>query len=443
MHLEHISDWIEAAVNNGDDWLSNIDEHGRPKKLLKFSNIMQIVQEANRDMALFAEKHRNVILIEGDEEIVERFENGYHLVRLLTPNALDRESGQMQHCIGQGAYDDHLDGDEYEYFSLRDPFGKPHVTIEIGVNRIAGMRELIQFQGKQNQPPVAKYQEMMIPYFQKQKIQILQASPSLPYVTDINGNWFSIYDLPENLEIKVFSYTDYGLFEKNWDVKSLKPIKLPKHLVGTQRLNIYGACLSGSIETYPDNMNFILNGVYFADKNSDIITSGDVHLTSVDFFNPPAYIEANCVHIVSSKDSSFPVNIKSSNSLIIVNSSLRNKLTAHATSLQLMHVDFGGIIHDLNIEDTTLLVADKNGEVPRGLTTKKLSIDGLNNFIDFADLAPDYPAVSEFIVLKNIDINFPDDYPEDIEIRRNGKVLTVEELKDEMSLRSSQAITTL
>lgn len=448
MHLEHISDWIEAAVNNGDEWLSNIDEHGRPKKLLKFSNVMQIVQEANRDMALFAEKHRNVVLIEGDEEIVERFDNGYHLVRLLTPNALDRESGQMQHCIGQGAYDDYLDGDEYEYFSLRDPFGKPHVTIEIGVNRIAGMRELIQFQGKQNQPPVAKYQEMMIPYFRKQKIQILQASPSLPFITDIHGQWFSIYDLPETLEVKVFSYTDYEVFEKNLDVMSLKPIRLPKNLVGTHRLNICGACLTGSLETFPETMSYIVNDVHFVDKQSNITTKGDININSTKFSTPPNSIKGNSVTILSCEPNSVPENIESETYLSIrcreaLSNPFTKKIKANCNSLSIVNVNFGGVAHELCVRSNTRITAYNIDELPKGLRTNNLYLYGVNNFIDLCDIAPDHPIVSGFISLEDIEIGLPDDYPDDVIIKNMGRMTTVKEIRDEMKFQNSELINSL
>lgn len=448
MHLEHISDWIEAAVNNGDEWLSNIDEHGRPKKLLKFSNVMQIVQEANRDMALFAEKHRNVVLIEGDEEIVESFDNGYHLVRLLTPNALDRESGQMQHCIGQGAYDDHLDGDEYEYLSLRDSFGKPHVTIELGISRIAGMRELIQFQGKQNQPPVTKYQEMMIPYFQKQKIQILQATPSLPFITDINGNWYSIYDLPETLEVKVFSFTDYEVFEKNLDVKSLKPIRLPKNLVGTHRLNICGACLTGSLESFPETMNYIVNDVHFVDKQPNITTKGDININSTKYSSPPNSIKGNSITIISCDPKSFPENIESETYISITyNEALptpfTKKIKAHCNTLNIVNANFGEIAHEFYVKENTRVTAYNIDEIPRGLITNNLYLYGVNNFIDLSDIAPDYPLVTGFISLEEIDIGIPDDYPDDVIVKYMGRMTTVKEFRHEKKLNNSELIKSL
>ena len=39
------------------------------------------------------------------EESVMTFADGSRIVRLLTPEALDRESAMMGHCVGQGAYD--------------------------------------------------------------------------------------------------------------------------------------------------------------------------------------------------------------------------------------------------------------------------------------------------------------------------------------------------
>lgn len=357
LRLEHIADWIEAALANDEPWLKNVDELGRPKKLLKFSNAMQIVREANRDMMLFAQKSRNVVISQGDEELVKQFDNGYSLVRLLTPRALDRESGQMQHCIGQGAYDQHLEGGEYEYLSLRDPAGKPHVTIEMGVNRRTGARVLKQLQGKQNQPPISKYQDILIPYLREAKVTVRDASPSLPYVTDDHGTWRSVYDLPDELEIKSLRFIDYAVYEDGAAPNDEKPIRLPKRLIGTHSLSINGAYLSGEIESHPDNMNIALNRVHFADRQTVLKTTADIDLTATTFATPPEIIEARNLKIKSTMPESWPKMIVVSDLL----DSIGDKLPNFPMKIRCGHFKAGtgyepsDQVHDIQVAGTFVI----------------------------------------------------------------------------------------
>jgi hypothetical protein len=40
-HVRHVVDWIVSAVVNNAEWLSNLDELGRPKKLMKFGSLVR------------------------------------------------------------------------------------------------------------------------------------------------------------------------------------------------------------------------------------------------------------------------------------------------------------------------------------------------------------------------------------------------------------------
>lgn len=39
----------------------------------------------------------------------------------------------MQHCVGLGSYDRHLEGMKVGLFSLRDRWNRPHATLEINL----------------------------------------------------------------------------------------------------------------------------------------------------------------------------------------------------------------------------------------------------------------------------------------------------------------------
>ncbi len=156
--IRHITDWLKAAVGNDEAWLKHLDDRGRPKKLMKFSSMEDITKEANKAMLKAAQRFSAVKLVEGDEELYAELQDGFYVVRLLTPAALDRESAQMQHCIGNGGYDKALANPDNLYLSLRDKHGKAHATLEVNDGK------LIQLQGKQNTVPVDKYLDVLVPF---------------------------------------------------------------------------------------------------------------------------------------------------------------------------------------------------------------------------------------------------------------------------------------
>lgn len=423
LRLEHIADWIEAAVANDEPWLSNVDEQGRPKKLLKFSNGMQIVREANRDMMRFAQKNKDVALSHGDEELVKQFDNGYYLVRLLTPRALDRESGQMQHCIGQGAYDQKLEDGEYEYLSLRDPTGKPHVTIEMAVDSQTCARDLKQFQGKQNQPPISKYNDILVPFLREAKVTISEASPSLPYITDDHGIWHNVYDLPDELEIKSLKFIDYEIYENGAPPDDENPITLPKRLIGTQTLDIGGACLSGVIESHPENMNITLAHVQFMDEQKVLRTNGQVYLFATSFSKPPEQIEGSRITIKAAESDGWPLEMKSNGTV-----EASGDLPDFAVSIDCLNFKLrpglrpNDVVHDIKVHGILDVTMNHNYPVPRGVKTKDIRINSHNGKC-LNILFPDFPEVSGIIDVQDYEgYEFPDHLPDSTRINFEGEV---------------------
>jgi hypothetical protein len=191
----HIVDWLVAALVNGAQWLDHVDEKGRPRKLMKFSDVEGILKEADKAMLRFARQQASVRLAEGHEELAFGLPDGWYVVRLLTPEALDHESGQMQHCIGQGAYDARLADPAFAYFSLRDPYGKAHATME------ADMRDMvpIQIQGKQNREPLPQYIDRMLDFMKSVGIKPIQLSETSPWVFDENWKRHDVCDLPDGV----------------------------------------------------------------------------------------------------------------------------------------------------------------------------------------------------------------------------------------------------
>lgn len=149
--LEHVVDWLVSAEIEDADWLNNVDDLGRPKKLMKFGSIEAICKEADKQMLRKLTGSQSGTLGVQDVEPFADDGGDCYLVRLKTPAALKIESYKMRHCVGHGAYDAHLERDEYLLLSLRDRQGQPHMTIELD----GGIA--LQARGKANSVPKDRY----------------------------------------------------------------------------------------------------------------------------------------------------------------------------------------------------------------------------------------------------------------------------------------------
>ncbi len=239
--VRHITDWLKAAVVNDEAWLNNLDERGRPKKLMKFSSVADITKEANKAMLKAAQRLSNVKLVEGDEELYAELQGGFYMVRLLTPASLDRESTHMQHCIGNGAYDAELGKRGNLYLSLRDSHGKAHATLEVNDGK------LVQLQGKQNTIPVDKYLGFLIPFLMATDWKILIPPRILGHVIDVNGDWYKLDSLPEGLTVG-----------GDLDLENTSITRLPKGLTVHGNLDLFGSMITQLPEELTVGGNLLL-----------------------------------------------------------------------------------------------------------------------------------------------------------------------------------------
>jgi hypothetical protein len=150
--VRHIADWIKAALTENEPWLRQLT-HGKPSRFTSINTLEDATEMADADM-----RERNQKLAarlgpgKSGEETVMAMAGGFRMVRLVTPEALDRESVGMGHCIGQGSYDQYLKDGSREFYSLRDARNQPHATVEVDVEKHA----VLQCQGKENHAPVGK-----------------------------------------------------------------------------------------------------------------------------------------------------------------------------------------------------------------------------------------------------------------------------------------------
>lgn len=194
--FQHIYDWLSVAVENNESWLSNVDEQGRPKKLMKLSTIEQAVREADKAMRKANQRLGNLMLEEGHEAIYAELNGGYSIVRMLTPQALDNESVRMQHCIGHGSYDGKVCDSSNLYLSLRDRYGKPHITFEISVVDDSDRFLVHQMYGKQNLPPVSKYLRVLDDWTDLRRLDFDKNSTK-DYLFNTDGKIYAVSDLPD------------------------------------------------------------------------------------------------------------------------------------------------------------------------------------------------------------------------------------------------------
>lgn len=250
--VRHICDWLKASLVNNEPWLDHVDGKGRPLKLMKFSSLDQITQEADKAMMKANQKNLGIQIESGDEELVAKLVDGYYLVELLTPNALDKEGALMQHCVGQGAYDDDLESGDIKILSLRDQHGKPHATIELNVPETAVFHhyEIAQIQGKQNKLPIGHYLTVLKPYLEKEFHNFQKYIAGRGMVSADDGMFYQPNTLPENATIHSVIFNQ------------ARDIAFPSGLTVRNTFNISRS----SISQLPDDIRLMGNAIFQSGK---------------------------------------------------------------------------------------------------------------------------------------------------------------------------------
>ncbi len=153
--------WLQRAIRLDSEWLRRTDNLGRPKKLMKFSDIPGILREIRKCHTKEAQSLAQIVVAEGDEEWFADLDGGFHLVKLKSRQALIREGGALQNCLGDGYYDDWLAKDEFMYLVLRDERSRSHAIAEIASDD----NRVLEVRGKQNKTPVMKYLAPLARFF--------------------------------------------------------------------------------------------------------------------------------------------------------------------------------------------------------------------------------------------------------------------------------------
>jgi hypothetical protein len=194
--VDHIVEWLAMSCAEDAHWLDNKNPEGKPKKLLKFSTVQDIVREADE---YFRKKTANAAKLavaedSPDEKAVYSLQEGYRIVKLLSSTALDREGSLMGHCVGAGGYDDSLKSGRAVFFSLRDPRNRPHVTMEV---RVAD-KKVLQARGKQNAYPIKKYAKMIEAFSKQEGYDLSGEKVGLAELRTPDGHILDPDNLPED-----------------------------------------------------------------------------------------------------------------------------------------------------------------------------------------------------------------------------------------------------
>lgn len=220
--LDHILDWFRASVIERAAWLHNVDDRGRPRKLLKCATFADLSREADKAMdRRNAERART--LGPGDERHVADLAEGFSFVRLLTAEALDLESSRMRHCVGHGAYDAAVQSDDIAIYSLRDARGRPVLTVEVdirgGKHRESSWPLIMQVRGKRNAAPEPRHLGILKPFILESRWR--GEARTWPRVFDVDGWAHEPHAIPAG--------TAFGSLYLSWDARHGE-LRLPREL---------------------------------------------------------------------------------------------------------------------------------------------------------------------------------------------------------------------
>jgi hypothetical protein len=171
--ISSVIDFLRSSTEDNAAWLHNVDDLGRPKKLMKCGSMAALMREHDRYFRLgdFSVRDQNddpnvIQITAADTREYADLGIGYKLVELLTPNALRYEGAIMQHCIGRGGFDIYLDPEradvaDHILLSLRPLEGNPLATIHLQRSEFGLV--IKQFQAFRNSKPEPYIYDLVAP----------------------------------------------------------------------------------------------------------------------------------------------------------------------------------------------------------------------------------------------------------------------------------------
>jgi hypothetical protein len=272
--VRHVADWLKVAVQDREEWIDKLDGKGRVQKLVTIASLEQACDHA--DKAMHSRNRRLASQLVPDnagEETVTAMAGGFRMVRLLTVESLDRESVGMGHCIGQGSYDKTLKDGSRQFFSLRDCKNQPHATLEVDTKE----HSVLQCQGKENKPPVERYLPYLQQFIEAERFH-LKASAGHTGLIEHDAHYYSIHNLPANLEIK-----------GNLDLSEASIKNLPERLKVGGELVLSGTRITELPKNLQVDGDLYLHGTRITQLPDDLKVSGGLCLRGLEITKLPDF----------------------------------------------------------------------------------------------------------------------------------------------------------
>jgi hypothetical protein len=127
---------------------------------------------------------------------IMKLKDGFYIVQLLTPEALDYESCNMGHCVGQGSYDTAIASGDTIIYSLRDKNNKPHATLEVKDNIVK------QIKGHNNEPIIEKYRPYIIEFINASNFKDVKDIKNIGLIK-LDGKLYTLEQLYQMKDIVV------------------------------------------------------------------------------------------------------------------------------------------------------------------------------------------------------------------------------------------------
>lgn len=229
---EYINNQVTTAINTKHkpiirfDYLKSCNEYDGFKKVLALAKKWH-----NKEIIKDKIFKRN--LNESNKGVykIMDLEDGYYVVQLFTPKALDYEGDVLDHCLGDGYYDDKIHEKGFEIYSIRNKRGVSLLTLEINNNTI------VQCFGYKNKPlSDTTLRKIVRTFMREQNLTIPDISgwnKLIAYIKQDNV-LYDVFDLPKNFTTK-----------KHIDLSGMDLEKLPD--MSTVTVNGFFCCTTNKL----------------------------------------------------------------------------------------------------------------------------------------------------------------------------------------------------
>lgn len=196
--LPEYKDEYKDKINKIRNYLSKdgADEDINAYSLDELYELTEDWEESLRNS--LSSSYETIDIVYGPEWINSAF-NGFYIVEITTEHDLRLEGKLLNHCVGGPDYFNKVLNNEIKIFSLRDPQGKPHVTIETSYN----LFHFKQTFAYSNAQPSSLHQSMINEWKQTihPEAKIIELSYSDNYEEKIAAAQFMDYSNPTYAKI--------------------------------------------------------------------------------------------------------------------------------------------------------------------------------------------------------------------------------------------------